>query len=54
MDVYRTLKRALTNDSEQGVRTHAGLALEELDSIMREMLFAKPELSKRISILGLQ
>ncbi|GFS07673.1 transport and Golgi organization protein 6 homolog, partial [Elysia marginata] len=54
IDVYRSLKRAVTNDSEEGVRVHAALALEELDTIMREMLFAKPDLSKRISILGLQ
>ncbi|RUS88089.1 hypothetical protein EGW08_004142, partial [Elysia chlorotica] len=53
IDVYRSLKRAAATDPEEGVRVHAALALDELDGTMREMLFARPELSKQISILGL-
>ncbi|GFO30532.1 transport and Golgi organization protein 6 homolog [Plakobranchus ocellatus] len=54
LEVYRILKRAVTQDPEEGVRVQAALALQELDGTMRELLFAKPELSKKISILGLQ
>ncbi|XP_012943558.1 transport and Golgi organization protein 6 homolog isoform X2 [Aplysia californica] len=53
-DVYRVLKHSLTSDPDEQVKVHANLALAELDDIMREVLFAPPELRKKITILGYQ
>ena len=53
-DIYRTLKHSLTFDPDDQVKVHTNLALAEIDDIMREALFAPPERSKKITILGLQ
>ncbi|XP_059154233.1 transport and Golgi organization protein 6 homolog [Physella acuta] len=54
LDLYRILKRCFTCDADDKVRFHAHLALNELDTIMREALFTAPELKKTITILGYQ
>ncbi|CAG5116369.1 unnamed protein product [Candidula unifasciata] len=54
LDIYRVLKQSFTFDPDEKVRFNASLALGELDDIMREALFTKPELKKTITILGYQ
>lgn len=53
-DLYRALRQASTYDPCEEVRGHASLALGELDTIMRGALFSKPELTKKITVLGYQ
>ncbi|CAL1540717.1 unnamed protein product [Lymnaea stagnalis] len=54
LEIYRALKTSLTHDPDVKVQLQAQLALNELDQIMRDSLFAKPELKKKITILGYQ
>ncbi|XP_012275451.1 transport and Golgi organization protein 6 homolog isoform X2 [Orussus abietinus] len=48
VDIYRGLKNLRDNDNDSVLRLHAQLALEELDDIVRDFLFAKPLLEKKI------
>ena len=50
-DVYRLLKLVNVSEREEMVRVHVQLALEELDTIMREQLFPKQTFTKRIRVL---
>ncbi|KAK6982529.1 transport and Golgi organization protein 6 [Biomphalaria glabrata] len=54
LDIYRTLKLCLAHDKDEKVQLNVHLALTELDTVMKEVLFAKPELKKTITILGYQ
>ena len=51
-EVYKLIKGVAEYDADDITRTHAMRALGELDSIMREELFRKPTLEKKIQILG--
>ncbi|CAD6227680.1 GSCOCG00001360001-RA-CDS [Cotesia congregata] len=52
LPVYRALKFLRDNDNDQVLRLHAQLALEELDDIVREFLYAKPLLQKNIYLIS--
>ena len=52
-DLYRLLKLMLVTECEEMVKVHVHLALEELDTISRRLLFPPQTLTKRISILHL-
>ncbi|XP_071502546.1 transport and Golgi organization protein 6 homolog [Diadema antillarum] len=50
-DVYRCLKQARGTTTDEVLLLHTQLALEELDLIMRNYLFPKQTLEKKITIL---
>ncbi|XP_072169436.1 transport and Golgi organization protein 6 homolog [Diadema setosum] len=50
-DVYRCLKQARGRTTDEVLLLHTQLALEELDLIMRDYLFPKQTLEKKITIL---
>ena len=50
-DLYKLLKHVASTEKEQSVLIHVHLALQELDGIMRELLFPKQTLTKRIRVL---
>ncbi|XP_072038821.1 transport and Golgi organization protein 6 homolog [Amphiura filiformis] len=50
-DLYRQLKLAITVEKDDVLLLHAQLALEELDIIMKDYLFPKQTLSKKITVL---
>ncbi|KAL8570495.1 hypothetical protein ACOMHN_034530 [Nucella lapillus] len=50
-ELYRLLKKVCALDPDDTVRLHANLALDRLDGIMREYLFPKQTLQKRIQVL---
>ncbi|XP_063984187.1 transport and Golgi organization protein 6 homolog [Diachasmimorpha longicaudata] len=52
LPVYRALKHLRDNDDDPVLRLHAQLALEELDSIVKSLLFVKPQLEKSIFLLN--
>ncbi|XP_008553458.1 transport and Golgi organization protein 6 homolog [Microplitis demolitor] len=52
LPVYRALKFLRDNDSDDVLRLHAQLALEELDDIVRDILFTKPRLQKNIYLIS--
>ncbi|XP_034945636.1 transport and Golgi organization protein 6 homolog [Chelonus insularis] len=52
LPVYRSLKYLRDNDNDEVLRLHAQLALEELDEIVRNLLFVKPVLQKKIFLLS--
>lgn len=51
VDLYRGLKHLHNNDEDPVLRLHAQLALEELDDIVKDFLFAPPKLERRIFLL---
>jgi len=51
VDLYRGLKHLRDSDNDPVLRLHAQLALEEIDHIVRDSLFAPPKLEKRIYLL---
>ncbi|XP_033117179.1 transport and Golgi organization protein 6 homolog [Anneissia japonica] len=51
LNLYRTLKLTLRTESDDVVKLHAELALQEMDIFMREYLFPKQSLSKKIIVL---
>ncbi|KAK6178181.1 hypothetical protein SNE40_012991 [Patella caerulea] len=51
-DVYRLLKSVNMVETDQVVKDHVNLALNELDDIMREALFPKQVLSKMVRVLS--
>lgn len=50
-DVYRLLKHVMQVEKEDGVKLHVHLALNELDDLMKEQLFPKQKLEKKIKVL---
>lgn len=46
VDLYRGLKHLRDNDDDPVLRLHVQLALEEIDYIMQDLLFAPPKLEK--------
>ncbi|XP_022106681.1 transport and Golgi organization protein 6 homolog isoform X2 [Acanthaster planci] len=50
-DIYRSLKLTLSVEKDDVIRLHCQLALEEIDVIMREYLFPKQTLVKKITVL---
>ncbi|XP_074646792.1 transport and Golgi organization protein 6 homolog [Tubulanus polymorphus] len=50
-ELYRLLKLIATTEKEETVLIHVGLALEELDEIMKNFLFPKQSLSHQIYVL---
>lgn len=50
-DLYQLLKSIINLEKEEQVKLHANLALNELDNIMRETLFPKQNLTKKIRVL---
>ncbi|XP_061450194.1 transport and Golgi organization protein 6 homolog isoform X2 [Rhineura floridana] len=51
LDLYRLLKSVVRCELDEVTVLHAQLALEELDSIMRELLFPRQTLEKKIEVL---
>lgn len=51
LELYRTLKRAYNEDTDEVVRLHAQLALEELGSLAKDFLFPRLPMQKKIQIL---
>ncbi|KAK2582513.1 hypothetical protein KPH14_004811 [Odynerus spinipes] len=49
--LYRSLRHLRNNDNDPVLRLHAQLALEEIDEIVQDFLFAKPKLEKTIFLL---
>lgn len=49
--LYRSLKYLRNNDKDSVLRLHAQLALEEIDEIVQNYLFAKPKLEKTVFLL---
>ncbi|XP_053401434.1 LOW QUALITY PROTEIN: transport and Golgi organization protein 6 homolog [Mercenaria mercenaria] len=50
-DLYRLLKHVMQVEKEEGVKLHVHLALNELDDLMKEHLFPKQKLEKKIKVL---
>ncbi|KAK3086876.1 hypothetical protein FSP39_024780 [Pinctada imbricata] len=50
-DLYRLLKLILSSEVDPGVQTQANLAYNKLDEIMKDFLFPKQTLQKRIKVL---
>ncbi|XP_057691882.1 transport and Golgi organization protein 6 homolog isoform X2 [Corythoichthys intestinalis] len=51
LDLYRALKWVVRSDSDEVAVLHAQLALEELDDVMRTLIFPKQKLEKKIVVL---
>lgn len=51
LELYRLLKFAVRTDVDQLVQLHAQLALEELDCVVRGILFPEEKLEKKITVL---
>lgn len=51
LPVYRRLKHLRDNDTDDVLRLHAQLALEEIDHIVKNTLLAKPVMEKTIFLL---
>ncbi|XP_061678940.1 transport and Golgi organization protein 6 homolog [Syngnathoides biaculeatus] len=51
LDLYRALKWVVRSDSDEVAVLHAQQALEELDDIMRSLIFPKQKLEKKIVVL---
>lgn len=49
--LYRGLKHLRDNDDDPVLRLHAQLALEEIDHIARDFLFAPAKLEKKLFVL---
>ncbi|XP_051884631.1 transport and Golgi organization protein 6 homolog [Pristis pectinata] len=50
-DLYHLLKFAVQTDMDEVVQLHAQLALEELDHVVKRILFPEEKLEKKITIL---
>ena len=50
-DLYKLLKLVRSMDQDSGVQLHVDMALQEIDTFMRETLFPKQELTKKIRVL---
>lgn len=50
-DLYRLLKHVATAEPDGATVLHAQLALEELDAVMRRVLFPPQTLEKKIVVL---
>lgn len=50
-DLYRLLKQVARADPDGATVLHAQLALQELDTVMRKVLFPPQTLQKRIVVL---
>nr|XP_061825761.1 transport and Golgi organization protein 6 homolog [Nerophis lumbriciformis] len=51
LDLYRALKWVVRSDPDEVTVLHAQLALEELDAVMRSLIFPKQKLEKKIVVL---
>ncbi|XP_063440980.1 transport and Golgi organization protein 6 homolog [Mytilus trossulus] len=51
-DLYHLLKLTLKTEKEEKVKDHILLSLNELDDIMKDYLFPKQTLQKKITVLG--
>lgn len=51
LDLYRLLKSIVRSEQDEVTVLHAQLALEELDGIMRDFLFPRQTLEKKIVVL---
>ena len=54
LDLYRLLKQVMTSEKDEGVRLNANLALNELEDIMKSVLFPQQKLEKRIRVLDME
>ncbi|XP_066278108.1 transport and Golgi organization protein 6 homolog [Branchiostoma lanceolatum] len=50
-DLYRLLKHTARVEKDDTTKTHVYIALEELDTIMKDFLFPKQTLEKKITVL---
>ncbi|XP_061226352.1 transport and Golgi organization protein 6 homolog [Neopsephotus bourkii] len=50
-DLYRLLKHVVVAEPDGATKVHAQLALEELDAVMRRVLFPPQTLEKKITVL---
>lgn len=51
LDLYRALKWVVRSDPDEVAVLHAQLALEELDDVMRKLIFPEQKLEKKIVVL---
>ena len=51
LNLYRILKHVVRTEQDQTILLHVQLALDELDQIMRQYLFPRQRLTKRIHVL---
>ncbi|XP_056334755.1 transport and Golgi organization protein 6 homolog isoform X2 [Danio aesculapii] len=51
LELYRALKWVVRSDSDDVVKLHAQIALEELDDVMRRFIFPQQKLEKKIVVL---
>ena len=54
LDLYRLLKQVMASEKDEGVRLNANLALNELEDIMKSVLFPQQKLEKRIRVLDIE
>uniref|UniRef100_A0A3P9IVY3 Transport and golgi organization 6 homolog (Drosophila) n=1 Tax=Oryzias latipes TaxID=8090 RepID=A0A3P9IVY3_ORYLA len=52
LGLYRALKWVIRSDPDEVAVTHAQLALEELDDVMRRFLFPEQKLEKKIRVMS--
>jgi hypothetical protein len=50
-DIYRALKLRLSIEQDEVTLTHISLALDEIDSIVRQLFTPNPTLQKKIYVL---
>ncbi len=50
-DIYRALKLRLSIEQDEVTLTHVSLALDEIDSIVRQLFTPNPTLQKKIYVL---
>jgi hypothetical protein len=50
-DIYRALKLRQATEKDEVTLAHVGLALDEIDSIVRQLFTPNPTLEKKIYVL---
>ncbi len=50
-DIYRALKLRLSIEQDEVTLTHVSLALDEIDSVVRQLFTPNPTLQKKIYVL---
>ena len=54
LDLYRLLKLVMTTEKDEKVKLNANLALNELEDIMKGVIFPQQKLEKRIRVLDME
>ncbi|CAH1779818.1 unnamed protein product [Owenia fusiformis] len=51
--LYRLMKHTITVETDEQIRLHVAMGLEEMDKFMRDYLFPKQTLTKKIQVLSM-